>query len=72
MDDTYVTVSNHLAYDAALIRLSRLLGVDCGAEEFDQPEKARVRLEGVLSARGISVHEMAESGPEGREGVERL
>ena len=33
------TLVNHLAYDAALIKLARLLGVVCGAEDYDLPEK---------------------------------
>ena len=54
----YVILIDHLAYDAALIRLARLLGVECGAEEFDLPEKARARLEGTLSTRGIPLDEI--------------
>jgi len=55
---SYGTLVDHLDYDAALIKLVRLLGVDCGAEEFDLPEKARARLEGVLADRGIQVDEI--------------
>jgi hypothetical protein len=54
----YGTLVDHLTYDAALIKLARLLGVDCGPEEFDLPEKARARLEEVLSDRGIPVDEI--------------
>jgi hypothetical protein len=54
----YSTLVDHLAYDAALIKLVRLLGVDCGAEEFDLPEQARTRLERVLTSRGISLDDI--------------
>jgi hypothetical protein len=49
----YDTLVDHLAYDAALIKLAWLLGVDCGAEDYDMPETARARLEKVLSSRGL-------------------
>jgi hypothetical protein len=54
----YGTLVNHLAYDAALIKLARLLGVVCGAEDYDLPEKARARLERDLFNRGIPLDEI--------------
>jgi hypothetical protein len=54
----YGTLVDHLAYDAALITVVRLLGVDCRAEEFDPPETARSRLEEVLASRGIPLDEI--------------
>jgi hypothetical protein len=54
----YGTLVDHLAYDAALIKVVRLLGVDCSAEEFDLPERARTRLEAVLTSRGIPLDEI--------------
>ena len=54
----YDRLVDHLAYDAALINLAWLLGVDCGPEEFDLPEKARARLEEVLAGRGFPLHEI--------------
>jgi hypothetical protein len=58
----YGVLIQHLAYDAALIRLARLLGVECDAEEFDLPEKARTRLEAVLAGRGFPLEEIEERG----------
>ena len=49
------TLIDDLAYDVALICLARLVGVECGAEEFDLPEKGRARLERALCVRGIDV-----------------
>jgi hypothetical protein len=57
-DGRYGALANHLAYDAALIKLARLLGVACGAEEYDLPEKARARLERALTIRGIPLDEI--------------
>ena len=54
----YGTLVNHLAYDAALIKLARLLGIVCGAEDYDLPERARARLERDLSVRGIPLDEI--------------
>lgn len=61
-EGSYVNLIGHLAYDVALIRLARLLGLECGAEEFDLPEKARARLEGALSTRGIPLDEIEGTG----------
>ena len=59
-EGSHVALVNYLAYDAALIKLTRLLGLDCSAEEYDLdlPEKARARLEKVLSSRGIALDEI--------------
>lgn len=57
----YVTLINNLAYDAALITVARRMGVDCGAEEYDQPAKARARLEAILAGRGIPLDEIEPS-----------
>ena len=57
-EGSYVTLANHLAYDAALIQLARLLGVQCSADEYDFPEKARSRLEAFLRGQGIPLDEI--------------
>jgi len=57
-EGSYVALINNLAYDAALIKLARHLGVECGAEEYDLPAKARARLENVLSSRGVPLDEI--------------
>jgi hypothetical protein len=49
---------DQLSYDVALIELVRLLGVECDALEFDRPDKARARLERVLTARGIRLEDL--------------
>lgn len=52
------TLTEELAYDVALIKLARLLRIDCDADEFDRPEAGRTRLEVILSARGVSLNEI--------------
>ncbi|HVC69182.1 MAG TPA: hypothetical protein VNC61_02845 [Acidimicrobiales bacterium] len=53
-DEEAVTQArNYFAYDVALIELCRVVNVACDVDEFEHPEKARVRLEGVLAARGV-------------------
>ncbi len=54
-DQTFVTLVGHLGYDAALIEIVRLLGLPCDASEFDRPDRARARLEGILAGRGIGL-----------------
>jgi hypothetical protein len=57
-EESYGVLIQHLAYDVALIRLARLSGVECDAEEFDLPEKARTRFEAVLAGRGFPLDEI--------------
>ena len=48
-------VAVQLAYDVALVELTRRLGLDFDLSAFDQPLKQRSRLEGALLSRGIDV-----------------
>jgi len=59
-DGTYAALVDNLNYDLALIELARHLGVECDASEFDQPDRARARLEGILSARAIRLDGIGE------------
>ncbi len=46
-------VSTQLAYDVALIRFARCLGVSCGPSDFDRPAAGRERLEREITARDV-------------------
>jgi hypothetical protein len=46
-------VADQLAYDVALMDLSRLLGIECDVLRFDQPQQERARLERELDSGGI-------------------
>ena len=46
-------VADQLAYDVALMDLSRLLGIECEVLKFGQPDRERARLERELGSRGI-------------------
>ncbi len=48
-------VADQLAYDAALVRLSRKRGIAGGLEAFDIPEQGRAALEDALIARGVDL-----------------
>ena len=50
-------IADHLAYDAALIELSRHLGIEVDLTRFGQPQHERARLEQALVARGIRLDE---------------
>jgi hypothetical protein len=50
-------VANELAYDIALIRLAKMLGVECGVDDFDRPGKGRAHVELALMSRGIRLDE---------------
>jgi hypothetical protein len=58
-DDALATLADQLAYDVALLRLARLVGIDCQSTEFGRPEQARRRLERLLATSGIDLHEQA-------------
>jgi hypothetical protein len=55
-DDVLATLADQLAYDVALLRLARLVGIDCQLSEFGRPEQARRRIEQLLTTHGIDVH----------------
>lgn len=46
-------IADQLAYDVALIELSRRLGIEVDLTKFGQPQHERARLEQVLVSRGI-------------------
>jgi hypothetical protein len=46
-----------LEYDVALITLARLLGLHSDVDSFDQPQKARLRLEQALADHGIRLND---------------
>ncbi len=59
-------VADQVAYDVALIRMARQLGIACDLTEFDPPQHERVRLEQQLELRGIRLDELdtgADGGP---------
>jgi hypothetical protein len=51
-------LSNQVAYDLALIDLARLVGIDCEATSFDQPQQRRIELERKLISRGLEFDEL--------------
>jgi hypothetical protein len=46
-------VANELAYDMALIRLARFLGIECDADDFELPGRGRAQIELSLMSKGI-------------------
>lgn len=54
-------VADELAYDIALIRLARSLGVECDISRFERPGHERSRLEHQLADRGIRLLESDET-----------
>jgi hypothetical protein len=50
-------LSRELEYDVALITLARLLGLHSDVDSFDQPQKARLRLEQALADHGIRLND---------------
>lgn len=57
---TLDAVAEQLAYDIAIIELTRRLGVDCTLEGFDPSRHERARLERVLVSHGIPLEEIDE------------
>ena len=51
-------LADQLAYDAALVRLARHLGVACDVRAFERPPVERLRLEAGLSAAGIVLSDL--------------
>jgi hypothetical protein len=52
---TSAALADQVAYDIALIDLARCVGIDCGVDTFDQPERRRLELWRDLTARGIDL-----------------
>ncbi len=50
-------IADQLAYDIALIELSRRLGIEVNLRGFGQPQHERTRLEQALVARGMRLDE---------------
>jgi hypothetical protein len=48
-------LANQVAYDLALIDLTRSVGIDCDTASFDQPQRRRIELERELISRGIAL-----------------
>lgn len=48
-------LSNQVAYDAALIRLARCLGIECGPVQFEVPARGRQELQQAISAHGVEL-----------------
>jgi hypothetical protein len=65
-------VSAELSYDVALIRLARLLGIECEINDFERPGRGRARIELKLTSLGIAVDEFDSktgAAPENRENM---
>ena len=45
-------LSDQIAYDVALIRYARCLGIACGPSEFDPPTRGRRIIERGIAERG--------------------
>jgi hypothetical protein len=54
-DWTSRALADQVAYDIALIELARCVGIDCGIDTFDRPERRRLELTRELTARGIDL-----------------
>jgi hypothetical protein len=56
--DVLGTVTDELAYDIALIALTRRLGISCDVSGFEQPQHERRILEEKLRAHGIHLDDL--------------
>ena len=54
-DRVPATLAREIGYDVALLQLAGLLGIESDPSRFEQPWRARERLELAFSARGILV-----------------
>jgi hypothetical protein len=57
VDWSATALANQVAYDIALIDLTRCVGVDCDPHSFDQPERHRTELRQKLISRGVRLDE---------------
>lgn len=53
-----LALASQVAYDIALIELARSLGLACGPDSFDQPERRRQELLQEVIGRGINPDEL--------------
>ncbi len=60
-------LADQLAYDTALIRYCRRVGIDCSAADFGRPEAERSHLEELLAGRGIELRSRPAADPEGQD-----
>ena len=54
-DAVPVVLALEIAYDVALLRLARVVGVESDPSRFERPQSERARVEGALRDRGISL-----------------
>jgi hypothetical protein len=54
-DRVTLTLARQVAYDIALIRCARCLGIDGDPDRFTRPLDERLRLEHALRSRGMSL-----------------
>ena len=54
-DAVSAVLALEVAYDVALLRLARLVGVESDPDRFEQPQLERARVEEALRSRGISL-----------------
>jgi hypothetical protein len=52
-DSVPVVLALHVGYDAALIELAAMMGIDSAPGRFEPPERERARLEAALGDLGI-------------------
>ncbi len=53
-------LATQVAYDLALIRLARSVGLACQPNDFSQPETQRHELRRALASRGVHLDEAGE------------
>jgi hypothetical protein len=54
-------IADQLAYDVALVELSRRLGIEVDLTRFGQPRQERGRLEQALISRGVHLGDFKEA-----------
>jgi hypothetical protein len=59
-DSAMSEVADQLAYDVALVRMARSLGIDWDLGRFNQPLRERHTLERALAVRGIPLRDRGE------------
>ena len=59
-DTVSAALAVQIGYDAALLRLAALIGIDSDPSRFDRPQLERTRLEGALTERGFPLDQSGE------------